>query len=314
MKLLSTLPVLAFAAVSALAPAAATAQANTVAPALYAEFNQPASSSSSSVSPFSGSASSSSSAFLYHAPSAAGAAAAPAPASEGSTKPFSSLGIGFQIGLGGIGFNAATPLIPGRLNLRGGAGFFSYTYNGTVSNEPVSATLKLNNSEIMVDLFPFKGSFRLSAGTTIYNTTGLNGTVTAASGTNVKIGSDYYLSDPSAPLTGNLAVGFGGKAVPRFTLGWGNMVPRTGHIKFETEFGVEIIGTPSVAWNYGGEACQTASSSSTSCNSESGYQSINSVQGASADIASQTADLQSDVNSVKVFPIFELGLSYKIGK
>ena len=41
---------------------------------------------------------------------------------------------------------------------------------------------------------------------------------------------------------------------------------------------------------------------------------ITSVPGASADIATQTASLQSDVNGVKVFPIFSFGLSYKIGQ
>jgi len=58
---------------------------------------------------------------------AAAAAAAPAAPAEGSSKPFSGLGVGVKFGIGGIGFDAATPIIPGRLNVRGGAGFFSYT-------------------------------------------------------------------------------------------------------------------------------------------------------------------------------------------
>jgi hypothetical protein len=228
---------------------------------------------------------------------------------EGSTRPFSSVGVGFKIGIGGIGFDVATPLVPGRLNVRGGAGFFSYTYNGTINNEPVNANLKLNNAEVMVDFFPFKGSFRLSAGTTVYNTTGLNGTTTVAGGSKLTIGNNSYTSSPTNPLTANLAAGFGGKAVPRFSLGWGNMVPKTGHIRFETELGVEITGTPNAAWTYGGQACQNPSSGP-ACSS--GYASISSIPGASADIAAQNASLQSDLSSVKVFPIFSLGLSYKI--
>jgi hypothetical protein len=222
--------------------------------------------------------------------------------------------VGVTIGFGGVGFDAATPLVPGRLNFRGGAGFFSYTYNGTVSNEPISATLKLNNAKVMVDWFPFKGSFRLSGGTTVYNTTGLNGTVSVAAGTTLKIGNSYYLSD-SAPnqLTGNLGLGLGGNAVPRFTLGWGNMVAANHRIRFETEFGIEIIGTPKVSWSYGGEACPVSSSSSTSCNEDVGYESINSIPGATADVATQVASLQSDVNGVKILPVLQFGLSFKIG-
>lgn len=312
MKLLGSLSVLVILAVLAPSPMVLLAQTvspaattvSTSAPALYAELDQANTFSSSSV------------ADVPAAGSASFAAGAPAAAvnNPGSTRPFSSVGVGVKLGLGGIGFDVATPLIPGRLNVRGGAGFFSYTYNGTVSDEPISATLKLNNAEVGLDWFPFKGSFRLSAGTTVYNTTGLTGTVTVAPGTTLKIGNSYYLSD-TAPnqLTGNIALGLGGKAVPRFSLGWGNMVAKNHRIRFETEFGIEIIGTPTVAWSYGGEACQTASKSSTTCSSESGYQSITTVSGASADIATQTASLQSDVNSVKVLPIFSVGLSYKIG-
>jgi hypothetical protein len=312
MKSSYSLAVLAALAFLVTLPAISSAQS--VGPAL-AQASVPALPFYAQLAP-SASSSSSSNAFLFDAPAARAAAPAKtAAASEGSTRPFSSLGIGVTIGFGGVGFDVAAPLVPGRLNVRGGAGFFSYTYNGTVSNEPISAKLDLNNAKVMLDWFPFKGSFRLSGGTTVYNQTGLNGTVTVAPGTTLKIGNDYYLSAPSPnQLTGNLALALGGKAVPRFTLGWGNMAPLKGHIKFETEFGVEIIGTPKVSWSYGGEACQTASSSTTTCSSESGYQSINSISGATADVSTQIASLQSDVSSVKVLPVLEFGLSFKIGK
>jgi hypothetical protein len=297
LAVLVTLPALS----SAQAPYPALAQASVPALPFHAQLAPSASSSSSN-------------AFLFAAPASASAPAKTVAASGGSTRPFSSLGVGVTIGFGGIGFDAATPLVPGRLNVRGGAGFFSYTYNGTVSNEPISATLKLDNAKVMVDWFPFKGSFRLSGGTTVYNQTGLNGTVTVPGATTLEIGNDYYLSDPASPLTGNLGLGLGGKAVPRITLGWGNMVAKNHRIRFESELGIEIIGTPTVTWSYGGEACQTASKTSTTCSSESGYQSINSVSGASADITSQIASLQSDVNSVKILPVLQFGLSFKIGK
>jgi hypothetical protein len=217
--------------------------------------------------------------------------------------------VGVTIGFGGIGFDAATPLVPGRLNVRGGAGFFSYTYNGTISNEPVSAKLSLNNAKVMLDWFPFKGSFRLSGGTTVYNTTGVNGTVTVAGGTTLKIGNDTYTSSTTSPLTGNLALGLGGKAVPRFTLGWGNMVANNHRIRFETEFGVEIIGTPTVSWTYGGSACLNGSEGCSTA-----YMPINSIPGVSTDVATQVSSLQSDVNSVKVLPVLQFGLSVKLGK
>jgi hypothetical protein len=282
-----------FASTMALSPLTASSQVE------RAALDLPAFSSSSSTAPD-----------LFAAPAGRAAAdAAPVVSTGGSTRPFSSVGVGFKIGIGGVGFDVATPLIPGLLNVRGGAGFFTYTYNGTIDNEPVNAKLNLNNAEVMVDLFPFKGSFRLSAGTTVYNQTGLNGTVTASGGSTITIGNDTYTSSATAPLTGSVAGNFGGKAVPRFTLGWGNMVAKNHHVRFETELGVEITGTPTVAWAYGGSACLNGSNGTCS----TPYEPINSIPGVSADINAQTAKFQNDVNSVKVFPIFSLGLSYKIG-
>ena len=235
--------------------------------------------------------------------SAAGAAAGANVVNKpNSVKPFSAVGIGFKIGTGGIGFDVATPLYK-RLGLRGGAGFFSYTYNGTINSEPVNASLKLDNAELMLDVFPFNGAFRLSAGTTVYNKTGLNGTLNITGGNATTIGNTTYVSSPTKPIAGNLAAAFGAKAVPRFTLGWGNMVPRSGHVRFETELGVEVIGSPTVAWTFTGQGCTTNCSAA----------SPTYVPIAASDVAAQNASLQNDLNDLKVFPIFSIGLSYKIG-
>ena len=286
-------------AVFALSPIALSAQnqpaqTSDPAPVLYAESEAPtlvSSSSSEYAAPISSAA------------SASAASAAAAAKSEG-VKPFSAVGVGVKIGLGGIGFDVAVPLVS-RLNVRGGAGFFSYTYNGTIDSESVSANLKLNNAEVMLDLFPFNGSFRLSAGTTVYNITGLSGTGTVTGGSKITVGNTSYTSNPANPVSVGVTAGFGGKAVPRFTLGWGNMVARNHHVRFETELGVEVIGTPTTAWTYGGSACMNPSNGTT-CTS--GYGPI-----ASSDIAAQTADLQNDLTNLKVFPILSFGLSYKIG-
>src|ERR1700722_4170230 len=138
-----SLPILtALASALVLSPLVASAQANsldanqssTAAPALVASLDLPASSSNSSSSAFDSSVAST----IAPSPTATG----------GSSRPFSSVGVGVKIGIGGVGFDVATPLVPGVLNVRGGAGFFSYTYNGTVDNEPVNANLKLDNAEV----------------------------------------------------------------------------------------------------------------------------------------------------------------------
>ena len=298
------LPILAVPAVAVLlglSPVAVSAQSLAVSPTLYAEAESPSLTSSSSVVPESPAADPSAAAYFASAASAA----APATPDTGHVRPFSAVGIGVKVGLGGIGFDVAVPLVK-RLNIRGGAAFFNYTYTGVVDNLNISGTLQLNNAEVMADFFPFNGSFRLSGGVTLNNTTSLNGTVSEPANAQFTVGGDTYTAGPSG-VAGTVFANFGGTAVPRVSLGWGNMVPRSGHIRFETEFGVEFIGTPTSGWAFAGSACPGKVSSCTS--STSGYGSISAT-----DKSTQNSQLASDLSSVKVLPIFSIGLSYKIGK
>lgn len=298
------LPILtasATAVLLALSPVALSAQSLAVSPALYAAAEAPAY-SSSSVADASATAPA---ATESYAAAASSSAAAQTVKTETSTRPFSALGVGFKIGLGGVGFDVATPLAK-RFNIRGGAGFFSYNINSTVNNEPVVGSLKLNNAEVMLDWFPFNGSFRLAGGTTVYDNTAVSGTVTVAGGQTIKIGNTTYTSNPANPINGTISAKLGGNVVPRFTLGWGNLAKRNGHFSFDTEFGIEITGTPTVNWAFGGQGCANTSGSSTNCSS-------NYINIPQTDVSAQTASLQSDFNSFKVFPILNIGFGYKFG-
>jgi hypothetical protein len=303
MRLFYSLPVIAALTLgSAVASAQAPSQVTTAAPTLYAEADSPATYSSSVDNSLPAS----------HA--LAGAAAGVAAPATGSSKPFSGLGVGVKLGTVGIGFDVATPIFPGRLNLRAGAGFFSYNINFTQDTNTVAGNLKLNNAEIMADFFPFKGSFRLSGGVTAYNNTGATGTLQL--GNTFTLGSTQYTTDPSNPATGTVGIKFGSTAVPRVTFGWGNMVPKSGHFRFETELGVDIA-TPTVTWNMTGEACTGSfgegfrpaatggAPTATSCSS--GYGPV-----ATSDIQFEQNKLQNSVNGLRVFPIISIGLSYKI--
>ena len=51
-----------------------------------------------------------------------------------------------------------------RLVLRGGYHYFTYTWDGTEDDVKYNIDLKLNSGLIVLDLHPFKGAFRISAG------------------------------------------------------------------------------------------------------------------------------------------------------
>lgn len=229
---------------------------------------------------------------------AAAQATAPAVSPESSGGPFSSLGVGFKIGLSGIGFDVATPLVPGTLNLRGGATFFSYTPNITTDSININGTLKLQNSGVMVDYFPFHGSFRLSGGATVYNNTGINGSLTVAGGNNFTLGNTTYYSNPANPAVGTGNFTIGGKAGGRLSFGWGNMIPKRGHFSFQEEMGIQFLSAPTVAIAFS-NACTTPTY--TNCGPP-----------AAADITAEQNKLQSDINFLRFYPIVSIGVSYKI--
>ena len=296
---LRSLPILAVLAcspiaLSAQAPAVSP-QAPAATPALYAENAAPSSFSSSI-------ATDDLAATATSAQSASGTQSAAAP-SKGSSLPFSGIALGVKIGLGGFGFDVATPLIPQRINLRGGASFLDYTPSTiTTDNLNINGNIKFQNAAAMVDWFPFHGSFRLSGGATIYNDTGLTATLSVPTGQSISLGNGTYYSDPRFPLSGNGVFTFGGNnAVPRTTIGFGNMLPRKGHFRFETEIGVQYFSAPTVQYTFTGNGCPAANSPESSCGP------VNQT-----DVTNEQNKLQNDLYDLKFYPILSFGLSYKI--
>jgi hypothetical protein len=246
--------------------------------------------------------SSSSAPDMFAASSRSGAAAQTVNNPEGSSRAFSSLGVGVKLGTQGIGFDVATPLVPGRLNLRGGATFFSYSTTATTDNININGTLKMRNASVMLDLFPFAGWFRISGGMSIYNNTGLTASLAVPSGDSFTLGNTQYYSASSSqggPVTGNGTFKFGGNVAGRVTIGTGNMAPRKGHFRFESEVGVQIESSPTVAYTITGNAC--TSSPTTGCGPV-----------AQSDITAEQNKLENDLKDLRFYPIVSLGLSYKL--
>jgi hypothetical protein len=267
----------------------AASQSSTVAPTLVAELNSPISSSSS----------------LSEALDSVTIAPNPAPqVSETGARPFSGIAAAVKFGFAGVGFDVATPLVSQRLNLRGGASFFSYSPSTitTSDNLNVNGALKFQNAAVMVDYFPFRGRFRLSGGMTVYNFTDLNATVTVPGGNSFTLGSTKYYSDPSKPLAGTAAFNFGGKTAGRVSIGTGNMLPRKGRFTFQSELGVQFFPQPTVAYNFTGNGCTTFNGVT--------YSNCGAV--APGDVTSEQQKMQNDLTDLRFFPVLSIGLSYKI--
>jgi hypothetical protein len=301
-----SLPILsavsALAAVLALSPAAVSAQSASPPPALAASLESPAGISSSAPE-FSSSAPEFARGFATGpATSPVGvskitAAAAP---SSGGTRPLSAVGLGLEFGSGGVGVDLVTPLSR-HFNLRASASFFSYSPNLVVDGLDIGGAIRFENASASLDIFPFHNGFRISPGLTSFNKTHLDATLLVPAGQSFTLNGASYTSDPTNPVhgTGNFAFGQN-KVVPRFTLGYGNLIRRRGHFSFLAEAGFQYIAAPVVLLTAAGNSC--SGPNNTLCGPVD-----------QTNVAQEQNDIQNDLAPLRFYPIVSLGIGFKFG-
>jgi hypothetical protein len=242
------------------------------------------------------------------APSATAAIAAAPPVDKDRVRhtnyrPFRSGALSAKVGSAGIGFDLATPL-NGFLNLRGGAQFFDHTANPNANGIHSTGNITLQNISAVIDVYPFRGnSFHFSPGVTLHNDNHLTSSLYVPGGQYFTLGGTSYLSDPSNHIYGDAHLYLGGKAAPRFTMGWGNMLPRRGgHISIPFDIGFQYISSPTLDLQLHGNACDNQGN----CGD------INSADGPQ-NIHQEILKLNQDIASLRFYPIMSIGLSVSFG-
>jgi hypothetical protein len=238
-------------------------------------------------------------------------AQAPNPPERTGARPLSGIGVEAKVGLGGIGFDVATPLVQSWLNLRGGASFITYSPSTITTNSlNVNGTIKFQNADVMVDFFPFHGRFRLSGGITTYNNMGVTANLTIPTGQGFSVGGTTYFSEPydpvanpAGPITGNGVFTFGdNKIAPRVTIGTGNLLPKKGRFTFQSEVGFQYLSAPTVVYSLTGTGC---------LNDNAGvYSNCGPIP--QSNVTAQEAEIQNNLSPLRFFPIFSIGLGYRI--
>lgn len=223
-----------------------------------------------------------------------------AQASIPGSAPFSTVAIAAKAGIGGIGFDIATPL--GRhFNLRAGGTFFGYTAHFTEDGIPVAADILLRSGTVSLDYFPRGGGFHISPNLTGYNGNHVNGTASVPGNQTITLNDQDYTSDPSNPLHGNFGLVFGKRVAPGLTIGWGNMIPRSGrHWAVPFEIGFEYVGDPTVQLSLNGGACQ-----------QGVCQPVSTDPSFLANEELERQKLTNDVNPLRFFPVVSIGMSYR---
>lgn len=226
-----------------------------------------------------------------------------APASASRSSAFSELAVGAKIGILGAGIEAATPL-GYRFNLRAGGNFFNY--NDTLTNDGITynADLHFRSSEASVDWFPWGKGFHISPGALVYNGNRITGAASVPGGQTFTLNDTTYTSSTADPVTGNGALTMR-KAGPKLTVGWGNLIPRSGrHFSFPVEFGAAYVGDPKVAIKLAGTACYTYEGVPY-CSDVATNPMIQS------NMLAQQQKIAKDISVARFFPILSAGFAYR---
>ncbi|HZP63442.1 MAG TPA: hypothetical protein VFB28_08520 [Terriglobales bacterium] len=223
------------------------------------------------------------------------------PTAQGGMSIGSKIGVAVKMSLLGVGIEAATP-ITFHTNVR--AGFNAFSYNRGFSNDGVNyaADLSFRSFETHFDWFPFGGGFHLSPGVMVYNGNQIKASAAVPGTQTFSLNSTNYMSDPANPITGSGKIAFN-KVGPMFTLGWGNLVPRSNkHIVVPFEMGILFQGSPQATLALAGNACDSTGANCHNIATDSTFQS---------NVIGQQKKLNSDMSFFQVYPIISLGFGYK---
>ena len=219
---------------------------------------------------------------------------------NGGTRLFSAFAVQVKAGVAGVGFDLATPLAR-KVNLRGGASFFSYGHHFDEDGIGVDGTLNFRTVNASLDFFPFGGGFRISPGVVLYNGNHVMANASVPGGQSFTLNGVNYTSSTTDPVRGTFDVSFGHKVAPSLTVGFGNMIPRSGrHWSVPFEIGFEYIGAPLIALNLTGSACNSGFCAS-----------VQNDPTIKANVQKEQADLNSDISPLRFYPMASIGIGYR---
>lgn len=215
-------------------------------------------------------------------------------------------GIGVNGSLLGGGVEAAVR-VNDHTNVRAGFNMFSYSHKFIEDGAPWKGQLSFETIEAHFDFFPRAGRFHMSPGILIYTSTPVTATSAFAGNQTLGFGdASGVVSDPSAPLNGNMKMKFN-RVAPMFTVGWGNVVSRKAlrHFSFPLELGVAFTGAPQAKLNVAGNVCEPDPTGTLYCSS------ITNDPTFQASVLSEQKDINNSVRFLKVYPIISFGVGYK---
>src|SRR5205807_240710 len=131
---------------------------------------------------------------------------------EGPVRPFSSVAVGANIGMLGIGADITTPLSRS-FNLRGGGELVNLGYDFAVDAAQYQSEAHLRSGHVGVDFHPVGGAFRISPQLLIFESA-FAASVFMEAGKAFQLGKANYLSSPTDPVHGGASITMGRHLMP----------------------------------------------------------------------------------------------------
>jgi hypothetical protein len=213
------------------------------------------------------------------------------------------VGIDAIVGINGIGGDIAVA-VASHFNLRVGGQMFGYSTTFQEEGANVDAHLRIGGGKGSLDWFPFRNGLHLSPTIIFLNQTDIRSTVLVPSGQSVSLGTGNYVSSNADPLHGSGSVGVR-KTAPGFTIGYGNIVPRSGkHFSFPVEAGFYYVGQPTLKVTFSGSACEPSLPQPLGC------QSVTNDASFQSDLAAFIRRNNNNLSYASFLPILSFGVGY----
>jgi hypothetical protein len=214
------------------------------------------------------------------------------------SRPFHSIAVGIKADTLGAGIELATPLAR-HFNLRSGINAFAFNYPFIIDGVNYDAKLHLKSSQTSVDWFPWRGGFHISPGILYFNNS-FSAPSSVPAGQYFELGDQGFINSVDDPVAGTATLVFPRKVAPLLTLGFGNLIPRSGrHFSVPFEIGAAFTGAAQINVTLNGTACTSDGCFAFADNAD-----------AQSSLKQEVQKFNNDLAKVPVYPILSLGFAY----
>jgi hypothetical protein len=198
----------------------------------------------------------------------------------------------------GLGIELAAPLSQ-NFNLRIGGDFFSFNYPFTLDGVHYDARMHLQSGHASLDWFPGHRAFHVSPGI-MYFKDSLSAPSSVPPGQYFELGDQGFTNSVDNPVKGTATVIFPRSIAPMLTLGFGNLIPRSGkHFSVPFEIGIAYTGAAQINVTLNGTACTTEGCFTFADNAD-----------AQASLKQEIHKFNEDLKRIPIYPIISIGLAY----